>query len=124
MVPNKGLRNANQCLPCGRGLIGRPDVLRQQRRPDNARNVNFNPDDGHVNVNENNPENRNDNLGVARLLRGYWLCADLSQPPSIRPVSASMAWIWNTFVSLASLSSKYRRSFRVAVSSFPPAPMR
>jgi hypothetical protein len=38
-------------------------------RPDYARFVNFNPDDGLVNLDASFPEDRYVNLGVARLLR-------------------------------------------------------
>jgi len=53
-----------------------------------ALNGNRNDD---VNVNENNPNNHNENRGWRGSLRGYKLCADFNQPPSIRPISASLA---------------------------------
>lgn len=92
--------------------------------PSLPRNVNFNPNNQNSNVNNDNQNNENDNRGVRRLIRVYKLWTDFSQPPSIRPISANFAWIWNIFVSLAMASSRSRRSFKVDISSLLLALMR
>ncbi len=94
-----------------------PDNLHQTRRPSWPRNVNSNPNNTNSNVNNDNPNNENDNRGVRRLIRVYKLWTDFSQPPSIRPISANFAWIWNIFVSFAMANSRSKRSFRVEISS-------
>ena len=65
-----------------------------------------------VAVGRNDARNRNDNNGARSVVRAYAFC-DLSQPPSIRPISASLAWVWKIRVSFASLSSRRSRSFSV-----------
>ena len=78
----------------------------------------WNHDNGQANLDRNNPDNRNDNCAGGSAVKGYELDNDLSQPPSIRPVSASLAWVWKILVSLTILSSRKRRSFNVAVSKW------
>lgn len=87
----------------------------------NARNVNFNPNNQKTNVNNDNPNNENDNRGAVRLLRGYWLCEDFSQPPSIRPISSTFSWSWKTRVSFESFNSNRRRILSVRTSCIPLA---
>jgi hypothetical protein len=83
----KWVKKANQCLShgCDCGFsTDDPD-----HKSGNALNGNRNGDD--VNVNQNNADNRNPNNGWRGLLRVYWLWQDFSQPPSMRPVSSSIA---------------------------------
>lgn len=48
----------------------------------------------------------------------YVLWTDLSQPPSIRPTSASDAWVWKTFVSFIREYSNISLNFRVVTSKW------
>lgn len=54
-------------------------------------NSNFNPDDAYANVNHNEPENSNDNLGARRSAKDYRPPKDFNHPPSMRPISAIIA---------------------------------
>ena len=74
-----------------------------------------------VNFNENNPENENHNARWRSAVKVYVLCVALSQPPSIRPISASFACVWKTLVSLTSFNSKYNRNFKEQHSNLLPA---
>ena len=85
----------------------------------NALNGNRNGDN--VNVNQNNANNHNDNRSWRGSIRVYKLCTDFSQPPSMRPISVSFAWVWCIFVSFAMASSRSNRSFKVVTSSLPLA---
>lgn len=55
----------------------------------NVANGNWNNDQ--VNLNNDNPDNSNDNLRVRASVRAYVLCVAFNQPPSILPISASLA---------------------------------
>jgi hypothetical protein len=65
------------------------DELHQQVQRSNVRVVNFNPNNQNTNVNNDNANNQNDNRGAVLWLRVYWLCEDLSHPPSILPISSN-----------------------------------
>lgn len=79
--------------------------------------LNWNVNNRQFNVDRNNADNQNSNNGVRGGMRDYVLCVDLSQPPSIRPISANLAWIWKILVSFAKASSRIKRSFKVVISS-------
>ena len=70
-----------------------------------------------VNFNENNPDNQNDNARVRPSVMVYVLWLALSQPPSMRPISARLACSWKIFVSFANPSSSIRRSLNNVISS-------
>ena len=83
----------------------------------NVPNVNWNRDNRQLNVNANDPDNRNDNIGTRPTVRdAYLLWQAFNQPPSMRPISARVACIWKSLVSLTSFSSKSNRVFSVAIS--------
>lgn len=75
-----------------------------------------NRNDENVNVNQNDANNHNHNRAFRGSIRVYWLCEDLSQPPSILPISCVWACSWKTRVSFTSFNSSKRRSFRVRTS--------
>ncbi len=77
--------------------------------------ANWNRDNRQANVNRNDARNRNENNGSRVAVRAYVLRL-LSQPPCIRPISASLAWVWKIRVSFASLSSRRRRSLKAVTS--------
>ena len=84
----------------------------------------FNSRNSQVNFNANDPDNTNANLRGRPSVKVIYLCdyfpcvcAALNQPPSILPISASFAWSWNIFVSLARASSRMSRSLSVVTSS-------
>jgi|SRR3989344_2363134 len=87
----------------------------------NVPNGNWNRNNRKLNVNSNNPGNRNENCGCPSAVRDYAVLRDLSQPPSILPISASLLWDWKILVSLAIFNSKNKRSFKVAISAKLPA---
>lgn len=82
----------------------------------NVPNGNWNRGNEKLNLNRNNPDNQNENWGSPSTVRIYVLCCDFNQPPSILPTSASVAWVWNIFVSLAILFSNTSRNFKVVTS--------
>ena len=86
-----------------------------------ARNAYWNDNNGNVNSNVNNSNFQGDDLGSRGVIRVYWLCEDLSHPPSILPISWTSAWSWKTRVSFMSLSSSTRRIFKVKTSKVPLA---
>ena len=60
--------------------------------------VNWNPDNGQVNLNDNDVGNRNDNLGVRPAVRVALRIKPLGgfiHPPNIRPTSLQIALVWN-----------------------------
>ena len=81
----------------------------------NVPNAYWNRDNRQANLDRNNPGNRNDNCGVRSTVRVYEL-TDFNQPPSILPISAKFACVWNIFVSLAISNSRNNLNFRTDVS--------
>jgi len=81
----------------------------------NVPNANWNRDNRQANLDSNNPENSDPNIGVRGAVRDY-VFTDFNQPPSILPISASLLCVWKILVSLAILSSRKRRSFKTAIS--------
>ncbi|MBI2054225.1 MAG: hypothetical protein HYT36_02740 [Candidatus Staskawiczbacteria bacterium] len=94
-----------------------------QPSSDNVPNAYWNRDNRQANLNRNDVDNRNDNCGVRSAMRVYEF-TDFNQPPSILPVSASFAWIWNILVSLARSSSRNSRNFKVEISMWLEAYLR
>ncbi len=86
-----------------------------------ARNAYWNHNNRNVNSNVNNSNNQNDNLGSRGVIGVYWLCEDLSHPPSILPISSTCDWSWKTRVSFTSFFSRRRRIFRFNTSKVPLA---
>ncbi len=78
--------------------------------------ANWNPINRQANLDRNDPDNRNPNDGTRAAVRVQGVFRDLSQPPSIRPISAVASWIWKIVVALASFSSSASRSFNVRTS--------
>lgn len=69
-------------------------------------NANWNRDDRQVNVDRNDATNENPNNDACSSVKVMCHCKDRSQPPSIRPISASLAWAWKILVSFAIRSSR------------------
>jgi hypothetical protein len=61
-----------------------------------APNGNWNPENGQVNLNNNDVGNQDDILGARPAGRIY--CRLFSHPPSMRPMSPAMAVDWKTLV--------------------------
>lgn|GEM_PF-5030468 len=90
----------------------------------NVPNSNWNRDNRQLNLNRNDPDNRNSNNGAASGVKIYALLRDLIHPPSMRPISASLLCVWKILVSLTTLSSRKSLSFRVEISNRLEALMR
>lgn len=80
-------------------------------------------DNGNRNLSNSNVENDDNVVVVVRFKRITYVTL-LRQPPIWRRASVSLAWIFSTFVSFASLSSKIARSFRAVISAEASALMR
>lgn len=64
----------------------------QSNTSGNVGNANWNRDNQQANLNRNNPDNQNDNNGSRVAVKDdVFYCSDFSQPPNIRPISASFA---------------------------------
>ena len=75
-------------------------------------------DDKQANLNAWKPDNHDENVGARPVVRVYGpVWSDLSQPPSIRPISSSLAWAWKIFVSLVNPNSKNKRNLSIANST-------
>ena len=66
----------------------------------NVPNGYFNRDNRQANLNRNNPDNQNSNNGAFLSVKIYELWTDLNHPPSILPISESLACDWKILVSL------------------------
>jgi len=77
----------------------------------NVSGVDWNDNNRQVNLNENNADNQNDNARLRASAMVYVLYVDLSQPPSILPISSILFCSWKTTVSFTSLNSIYSRNF-------------
>ena len=87
----------------------------QSNASGNVPNANWNRDNRQANLDRNDPDNSDSNIGVRGAVKDYVL-TDFNQPPSILPISASLLCVWKILVSLAILSSKKSRSFKTAIS--------
>ncbi len=83
----------------------------------NVPNANWNRDNQQANLNRNDSDNHNDNIGSRFSVIAYALLRDFSQPPSMRPISAKLLCAWNILVSLAIFSSKNSLSFKMEISN-------
>lgn len=89
----------------------------------NVPNANWDRDNRQANLDRNDSRNSNSNNGARAEVKDYVL-RDLNQPPSIRPISDKLLWVWKILVSLAISISKKSRSFKVDISKWLPALIR
>lgn len=92
----------------------------------NVPNANWNRDNLQANLNRNDADNRDDNIGGRSAVNVYDEVElnERSHPPSILPISASKLWLWKIFVSLPRWSSSIKRNFKIAISWWLLALMR
>lgn len=71
-----------------------------KRADSDVPNCNFNRDNSQANLNRNRADSRNADNSVRSSVKVYIYERDLSQPPSMRPISDRMLCSWNILVSL------------------------